>query len=250
MLEMPQTPPRRLAIREYLMTWVRPPFLKLDEGLREAKAWAELYSPVGREENGELVLEYAKDQYASLVTTIGELDKKADDLTRTILTVFGAVLAVASTRIVQVVSPWSILALFGLLVQAAGIVIAAVTRIPAELETPMETRRLMAVSDLDILPSKSQMQSVAAASYHIAIVGASILNGWKTTQLRRANCCFLAGLALLVLALLANYWAPQQARRGTEVKFELRTGSLPPGTGRPLHYPSRPAGPFGGSVGT
>ncbi len=243
-------PPGRLAAQEYVRTWLRPPLLGLDEGIREAKAWAELYSPVGREDNGELMLTYAKDQYTSLVTTIGELDKKADDLTRTILTVFGAVLAVASTRIVVVGSPWSILAVSGLLAQAAGIVIAAATRIPAELETPMEPRRLMAVSDLDILPTKSQMQSVAAASYHVAFIGAALLNRWKTIQLRRANRCFLIGLALLLLALLANHLRPQQARRGTVVKFELQTGSLLPGAGRTFQRLSRPDGPLGGSVGT
>jgi hypothetical protein len=222
-------PAGRLATREYLMTWLRPPILDLDDDLREAREWAAGYSPVGREENSGLILEYAKGQHASLMTTIGELDKKADDLTRMILTVFGAVLAVASTRLVQVSWPASIPASIGLFAQATGLVIAALARVPAKLETPMEPRRLMKVSDLPLLPTKGQMESVAAATYHVAIVGATLLNEWKSTQLRRANVLFLSGLGLLVLSLSINYLVSPQPRKGAEMKFELRTGSMIPG---------------------
>ena len=105
-------------------------------------------------------------------------------------------------------------------------------RIPAELTTPMSSRELMQVSDLSLLPSKSQIQNTAAASYHFAVIGATILNKWKTTQLKRANTFFLAGLLLLSLSLPGNSWTISQFRPGPDVKPQLRTGS------------SRPSEPF------
>ena len=92
------------------------------------------YSPIGREENSDVILEFSKAQYDLISEMITDIDKKADDLMRTILAVFGAVLAVASTRIIQVESPWSWVGLTGLVVLASGGVIAAVARIPSPLE--------------------------------------------------------------------------------------------------------------------
>ena len=98
-------------------------------------------------------------------------------------------------------------------------------RIPAELTTPMSPRELMQVSDLPLLPSKSQMQSVAAASYHFAITGATILNRWKTAQLKRANGFFLAGLVFLGLSLPGNSWTLGSRPPSLEVKPQLRANS-------------------------
>jgi hypothetical protein len=156
---------------------------------------------------------------------IDALDKKADDLMRTILTVFGAALAVATTRIIQLEVPWLYSAVLGLITLAFGVVIAAAARIPAPLETPMSPRELMAVSDLHMLPSRSQVQSAPAASYHLAFLGAKIMNKWKTTQLKRANRFFLTGLMLLPLSVGGNFWTAKPRRQGLDMKFELRTVS-------------------------
>ena len=151
---------------------------------------------------------------------------------RTTLAVFGAVLAAVSAHVVQVAFPWIWFAFFGLIFLGLGVAGAAMARIPAELTTPMSPRELVQVSDLSLLPSKSQIQSAAAASYHFAVIGATILNKWKTTQLKRANTFFLAGLLLLSLSLPGNSWTISQFRPGPDVKPQLRTGS------------SRPSEPF------
>jgi hypothetical protein len=222
------TSPLRLRISAYLLSWFRAPRLDADADYQAAKDWARLYSPTGREENGDVLLQFSKDHYTLVSSMLGELDKKADDLMRTTLAVFGAVLAAVSAHIVQIAQPWIWFAVFGLTALAIGVGLAAVARIPAELTTPMSPKELMQVSDLSMLPSKSQMQSVAAASYHVAVTGATILNRWKTAQLRRANRFFLAGLVLLRLSLPGNSWNLGAFRAGPEVvKPQLRASSEP-----------------------
>ena len=90
------TYPLHLRISAYLISWFRPPRLDADADYQAAKEWARLYSPTGREENGEVLLQFSKDHYTLVSSMLGELDKKADDLMRTTLAVFGAVLAAVS----------------------------------------------------------------------------------------------------------------------------------------------------------
>ena len=90
------TPRLGLRISASLASWFRPPRLDADADYQAAKEWALRYSPTGREENGEILLQFSKDHYALISGMVGELDKKADDLMRTTLAVFGAVLAAVS----------------------------------------------------------------------------------------------------------------------------------------------------------
>ena len=94
----------------------------------------------------------------------------------------------------------------------------------------MSPRELMQVSDLQILPTRSQVQS-ASASYHVALIGAKVLNKWKMIQMRRANRLFLAGLGFFLISFVGNMWTASPRRQGLDVKFELKTGWVPPRTG-------------------
>jgi hypothetical protein len=209
----------------FLIAWLRLPNVKLDADFINASRWAKRYSPVGQPENSEVILEFAKDQYKVLSDMLGDLDKKADDLMKTVLAVFAAILTLISTRLVQVSLPWTFIALSGLVCHAISLTIAAVTRIPTEFVTPMSPRKMMKISDLAILPSKSQMESVAASSYHVAITGARILNRWKSNRLMVANAIFIVGLTLVGLALVLNYQFSQPRQDGLGLKFELKLGT-------------------------
>jgi hypothetical protein len=215
----------RISTMAFLIAWLRLSNVKLDAGFINASRWAQRYSPVGQPENGEVILEFAKEQYKLLSDMLSDLDKKADDLMKTVLAVFAAVLTLISTRLVQVSSPWTFVAMLGLVCHVIGLSIAAMTRIPTEFVTPMSPRKMMKISDLAILPSRSQMESVAASSYHVAITGARILNRWKSNRLMIANGFFLTGVALVGLSLMLNYGFSQPRQDGLGIKFELKLGT-------------------------
>lgn len=224
-----QRPPSKSPLKIYLASWVMPPSVKDDADHEAAKNWAKGYSPAGREENGEVLLDFAQSQYELLTGMVTDLDKKSDDLMKIILTIFAAVLTLASTKIIQVSGIPALVAIAGLFFLALSVVLATLLRMPAPLEIPMAPKDLMEVSDLPkILPSKSQVQSAAAASYHVAVIGAMIINEWKTTQLQRANRFFLMGLLVLAFSLLCNRWTSGPVRTGLDLKFELKTSSHPP----------------------
>ena len=203
-----------------LINWLAPPKAEEDQSFKESKDWVSNYSPVGLPENGEFLVDFAKNQYDLIRGMVDELDKKADDLMRTILAVFGALLTLVTLKVISIDSGISVLTVAGLFSQFTGLLIATFSRIPTSLQTPTSPKDLIMVSDGPSHPTKAQLQSAVAASYHLAYLGEQILNKWKSNRLKLANRLFLLGLVLLAIALPVNYWTDRSHRSGGHIKVE------------------------------
>ena len=78
-------------------------------------------------------------------------------------------------------------------------------RAPHVIETPTTPRDFLEVADLESRPSRHQMESAIAASYHVSIRGIGSLTLWKTRLLNRSTFAFLIGFALLLVSIIPRW---------------------------------------------
>lgn len=183
-----------------LRSWFYPPAQRFEPEFADATRWAEEYAPQGQEDVYALISQFAENQYKFMVDLSEGLDKKADEQLRFMSTIFGAITAAAAAKLITFERPW--LALASLIPIGLALVTAMRTRTPQSNATPMSTRDLLAVADLKCKPQRYQIESVVAASYHVATFAMETLTTWKARMLVRSALAFLIAFFLLLLAII------------------------------------------------
>ncbi len=156
--------------------------------------------PRGQDDVYALMAQFSENQYNFMVDLSEGLDKKADEQLRFMAAIFGAITAAAGAKLITFERPW--LALASLLPICLALVTAVRIRTPQSNATPMSPRDLLAVADLESRPAKHQMESVIAASYHVAILAMRGLTTWKARMLGRSSMAFLIAFFLLLVAII------------------------------------------------
>jgi hypothetical protein len=187
----------------WFRSWVYPPSARFDSEFIDATRWAEGYSPSGQEDVYALVSTFSEKQYNFMLSLSDGLDKKADEQLRFMATVVGAITASAAGKLVRFEHPWlAVISLFPILL---ALVAAMRARTPQSSATPMSPRDLLKVADLASKPTKHQVESVIAASYHVAIFGMRSLTTWKARLLNRSTMAFLIGFGLLLVSIIPSW---------------------------------------------
>ena len=181
-------------------SWHSPPPESLDLGFLDASQWARDYLPTGQDEVYALISPYAQNQYDYMVAVSDALDKKADDQLRYMWTLSAGLIAAWGAKWVVFERPC--FAFIGLILASLALVTAFVSKRPVGNTTPMNPRGVLAVADHKSRPSKPQLESVIAASYHVAIVGMKILTKWKAGSLNLSFWLFVAASLFLLLAII------------------------------------------------
>jgi hypothetical protein len=191
------------AVRLWILvrSWFFPPAPEFNSAFIDATEWARNYAPGGEPETYAIVAKFAETQYSSMVSLSDGLDKKADELVRFTVTIAGAVTAAASTgKLIKFHRPeWAAVAF---LFVAASVYCAMRVRTPTATTIPMSSRDLLKIADLDTKPTAHQIESVVAATYHVATVGLGGVTNWKSNLLRRSTVAFFAGFILLFASIL------------------------------------------------
>ena len=185
----------------WLRSWIYPPSARFDSEFIDATNWAEGYAPSGNEEVYVLISKFSEIQYNLMLSLSDGLDKKADEQVRFMVTIVGAIIAAAAGKLVRFERPS--LAFIGLLPICLALFTAIRVRTPQSSTTPMSPRDLLAVADLESKPTKHQIDSVIAASYHVAIFGMRSLATWKARLLNRSTMVFLIGFVLLRSSIIS-----------------------------------------------
>lgn len=184
----------------WLRSWVVAPSPQFDSETITASQWALGYAPHGSEEVYSRIAEFSEHRYTHLVDTYDSLDRKADELVRLTTTISGAILTAAATKYVAFHRPW--VAYIALAPTVLSVFTAMMARTPGGVATPIAPRDLLAVADLDVKPKPHQIESVIAASLHVAILGMRTVTTWKAKQVRRATIAFLLAFIFLLAALI------------------------------------------------
>jgi hypothetical protein len=190
--------PLLIAIR----SWVYPPSPHFDSEFIGANSWAEGYLPQGDPAAYGRVSKFAEAQYAFMIDLSEGLDKKADEQVRFMITIVGAVTAAAAAKLFKVEGIRPIPASVALACICLAIYAAIRARTPQSNATPMSPRDLLKVTDLASKPTLEQIESVIAASHHVAILGMRSLTTWKARLLNRSALAFAIGFALLLYSLI------------------------------------------------
>ncbi len=156
--------------------------------------------PTGQEEVYGIVSAFAEKQYYLMISISEGLDKKADEHLRFMATVGGAILAAVAAKLISFERPW--LAVVGLALFCVALFTAITIRTPQKSSIPMSPRELLSVAELNSKPAKHQVESVTAASYHVAILGMRSLTTWKARLLTRSTLAFIMGLLVLLGSIL------------------------------------------------
>ena len=189
----------RWLTRSWWRSWVSPPDVRNSAGFLEAERWAIGYAPAGQDEAYAPAREFAQKQFDLIVGLSETLDKKADDWARFATTITGAIVTASSSKLITIRNtPLFVAALLIILVSVAAAVRA---RAPIAIITPMTARDLLKVADLPEAPSKGQIESVAAVSYHLAVEGIKSINVWKSQLINISTFIFGVGFVLLLAAL-------------------------------------------------
>ncbi len=184
----------------WLRSWVFPPSVRFDSEFIEATRWAEGYSPQNPGEVYARVSKFAESQYQYMTSLSDGLDKKADDLLRFMTTIMGVVIAAGAGRLITFERPWAALLSLGPI--SLALIAAIRIRTPQSTTTPMNPRELLKIADLKSTPTAEQLESVLAASYHVAILGMKSLTSWKARMLNRSVLAFLTAFLLLLGSII------------------------------------------------
>lgn len=178
--------------------WILAPDLELDAPYRDAILWAREFTPQAEKDSYGVAYEHAKRKYDRSVAHFDALDKKADELMRTAVTI--AALFVAAIKALDVnVTGWTIGAFAMFLLT---IVLAAITRRPTLQATPGSVREVLDFVDDYRIHDRHQIEALVAASLRCAIVGMQPAIRWKSNQISRATALFVGGVLLLLPAFL------------------------------------------------
>lgn len=178
--------------------WLLAPDLRLDAPYREAVNWTREFTPQPDKDSYSVAYEYAKRKYDQSVAHFDALDKKADELMRTAVTI--AALLVAAIKALDVdVTGWVIGASLAFL---ATVILAAITRRPTLQATPGSVREVLDFVDDFRIHDRHQIEALVAASLRCAIVGTQPAIRWKSNQISRATVLFVAGILLLLPVFL------------------------------------------------
>ena len=178
--------------------WLQPPRLDDDLDYQAADAWAREFTPEPGKEAYGIALEHAKRKYDEAVGHFDMLDKKADELMRTAVTI--AALLVAAIRALDVeVSIWLVLALVFFLLTT---IVAAITRRPTLQATPGSVHEVLGFVDDFRIRDRHQIEALVAASLRCAIVGTQLAIRWKSVQISRATVMFVIGVVLVLPVFL------------------------------------------------
>lgn len=200
-------------------SWVSPSDVAKQEWFIEEDRWALDYFPARTDGIYKVTLDYAEKRYKAALDLSAELDKKLDDLVRiaaTVGTIIATVVRVLGTTLVNH-NPFkgSPLLMPSLLCFAVTILVAAWSRRPSKIRTPVEIRGILVLTDKQsyMTPggeqvweclSEERIKGLLTSSYHLAEVGTNELNDWKATQLLRATIFFGLGVVLLFLMLVTS----------------------------------------------
>jgi hypothetical protein len=176
------------------LTWVSAPPFESDASYLAAVAWAREFSPEAGKDSYSAALQHANQKYSTSLGHFDALDKKADDLMRTAVTV--AALLVAAVKAFDVeMSGWMVAAFLCFL---AAVVVSAIARRPGLQATPGEIREVLGFAEDFRISDRFQVEALVAASLHCAVVGMEPAIRWKSDQLRRATVLFVVGVLLLL----------------------------------------------------
>lgn len=189
----------RWLTRSWWRSWAYPPDVRGGEEFLEAERWAIAYAPAGRDEAYSVVVDFAKKQFDLVSGMSDTLDKKADEWAKFAVAITGAILTAASTKLIAIKHPY----LFGVAIAfiLASVAVAIRARAPVAIITPMTIRDLLKVADLSSQPTRGQVESVAGATYHLAVEGIKQINVWKSSMINSSTVVFCVGFALLFGAI-------------------------------------------------
>ena len=174
--------------------WFVAPAFHDDADFQNAVLWAREFTPERDKESYSVACEHAKRKYDQTVAHFDALDKKADDLMKTAVTI--AALLVGAIKALEVgITIWLISAFLAFL---GTIILAAIARRPTLQATPGSVHELMGFVEDFRIHDRYQIEALVAASLRCAIVGTSLSIRWKSNQLSRATVLFVSGVLLLL----------------------------------------------------
>lgn len=174
--------------------WILAPVLEGDADYQEAVRWAREFGPEPEKISYSIAYEYAKRKYDQSVAHFDALDKKADDLMKTAVTI--AALLVGAIKALEVnVTPWLIGAFLAFL---GTIILSAISRRPTLQATPGSVHEVLGFVEDFRIQDRHQIVALVAASLRCAIVGTRMSIRWKSNQVSRATVLFVIGVLLLL----------------------------------------------------
>jgi hypothetical protein len=179
-------------------SWIFPPLP--DSGAIETNRWAQSYTPNGNEDTYAVISKYAENQYESMVKLFDNLDKKADEQLRFMLTIVGAFTAAIASKLIEVKHFWLMfLALMPLLL---AFLEAITAKTPFSVPAPMNPRDLLAITDLEVKPAKHQIECMLAVSYQVVLNELRGCIEWKARLLKRCTVFFVIGFLLILSSII------------------------------------------------
>lgn len=178
--------------------WLLAPALADDVAYQQAVAWAREFTPEPGKDSYSVAFEHAKRKYDENVAHFDALDKKADELMRTAVTI--AALLVGAIKALDVtVTPWLIGAFLAFL---GTIIVSAIARRPTPQATPGSVQEVLRFVEDFRIQDRHQIEALVAASLRCAIVGTQLAIRWKSDQVSRATALFVTGVLLLLSVFL------------------------------------------------
>ena len=139
-----------------------------------------------------MALDHAKRKYDQTVTHFDAIDKKADDLMKSAVTI--AALLVGAIKALGVdVTGWLICSFLAFL---STIILAAIARRPTLQATPGSVHEILGFVEDFRIRDRHQIEALVAASLRCAIVGTQLSIQWKSDQVSRATVLFVIGVLL------------------------------------------------------
>lgn len=173
--------------------WFVAPVLQDDADYQDAVRWAREFTPEPNKDSYSVAYEHAKRKYDQSVAHFDALDKKADELMKTAVTI--AALLVGAIKAIDVnVTPWLVGAFPAFL---GTIILSAITRRPTLQATPGSVHEVVGFVEDFRIRDPHQVEALVAASLRCAVVGTRMSIRWKSNQVSRATVLFVVGVLLL-----------------------------------------------------
>lgn len=205
-LSGPSWGPKVKGAGTWLRSWWHAPDPNTSEGFLDNEQWALNYTPARNEDIYSLTSAFAQARYAEVWSVSESLDKKFDDLAKTVIAIVVIVATVTrGVGTVATISRSPLLATLAVLTTASfalSLLVSICSRGPAGLGTPLTIRDLLTVVDSDDALGKDKVEGLLSASFHLAVVETNASNVWKAKQLQRAITLLVGGVSLLLVLLI------------------------------------------------
>ena len=170
--------------------------LERDQGFYNESRWAQNYTP---QTDGpyELARQHAERKFDLAIQAFNAEDKKSEIILGFSSTAAVLLIAAARGNLFQANVPTVV----GIILIFLSAIAACRGRVGGAVISPSSARELLEIIDSEPSLSESHLESLVAATNHVAIEGTRRMAHWKARLVRIAYVLFVAGVGALILNL-------------------------------------------------